>query len=295
MRLEARGLTVRLHHASGVVNAVDDVSWTLEAGRTLAVVGESGAGKTVMALAPLRLLPPGAGADVEGSLLLDGRPPALGRDVGIVFQDPPSALNPLRRIGSQVADGARRGSRRRRAAELLELVGLPAWCAGAYPHELSGGMLQRAMIAGALAGEPRVLIADEPTTALDATVQEQVLDVLEELQARLGLALLLITHDIGVVARLADDVAVMYAGRIVEQGPAGALLRSPSHPYTLGLLASLPADDVPPGTRFVGLPGAPPELTARPPGCAFAPRCEFALARCASERPVLKGGVACHL
>jgi peptide/nickel transport system ATP-binding protein len=288
MTLVADGLTVRLYPAEGVVHAVDDVSWELPAGRTLAIVGESGSGKTVMSLAPLGLLPPGVSVDVEGSLTLDGARPRLGRDVGVVFQDPPSAFNPLRRVGKQV--GAR-------AVELLGLVGLPdpERAARAYPHELSGGMLQRAMIAGALAGEPRVLIADEPTTALDPSMQDQVLDVLSELQLRLGLALLLITHDIGVVKRMADDVAVMYAGRIVESGPAPRLLHAPEHPYTQGLLAAVPAPDVEPGTRFVGLDGAPPELTRRIRGCAFAPRCPVAIEACATQRPELADGVSCHV
>ena len=227
-------------------------------------------------------------ADVEGSLTLDGATPALGRDVGVVFQDPPSAFNPLRRVGKQVGV---------RAVELLELVGLPdpQRAARAYPHELSGGMLQRAMIAGALAGDPRVLIADEPTTALDPAMQDQVLDVLSELQVRLGLALVLITHDIGVVKRMADDVAVMYAGRIVESGPAARVLHAPDHPYTQGLLAAVPAPDVAPGTRFVGLDGAPPELTERIRGCAFAPRCPVAIDACAAVRPELIDGVSCHV
>ncbi|MBE2316339.1 ABC transporter ATP-binding protein [Solirubrobacter sp. CPCC 204708] len=299
MTLVAEHLTVRLYPAKGVVHAVDDVSWRLHAGKTLAIVGESGSGKTVGTLAPLGLLPPGVSADVEGSLTLDGAPPVLGREVGVVFQDPPSALNPLRRVGSQVADatGLRRRAARERAIELLELVGLPdpVRAADAYPHELSGGMLQRAMIAGALAGEPRVLIADEPTTALDPSMQDQVLDVLAELQARLALALLLITHDIGVVKRMADDIAVMYAGRIVEYGPAARLVHAPEHPYTQGLLAAIPAADAAPGTRFVGLEGAPPELTQRIRGCAFAPRCPLAIGACRTDRPQLVDGVSCHV
>ncbi|MDA0184642.1 ABC transporter ATP-binding protein [Solirubrobacter phytolaccae] len=299
MTLVAENLTVRLYPAKGAVHAVNDVSWHLEPGRTLAIVGESGSGKTVMSLAPLGLLPPGVSADISGSLTLDGTKPTLGSDVGVVFQDPPSALNPLRRVGSQVTDAAKlpRKQRRARAIELLELVGLPdpVRAADAYPHELSGGMLQRAMIAGALAGDPRVLIADEPTTALDASMQEQVLDALADLQQRLGLALLLITHDIGVVARMADDVAVMYAGRIVEQGPASRVLQAPEHPYTQGLLAAVPAADVKSGTRFVGLEGAPPDLTERIRGCAFAPRCPLALDVCSTDRPELVDGVSCHV
>lgn len=299
MTLVADHLTVRLYPACGAVHAVDDVSWRLEPGRTLAIVGESGSGKTVMSLAPLGLLPPGVSADIGGSVTLDGATPLLGTDVGVVFQDPPSALNPLRRVGAQVVDAAwlPRRARRARAIELLELVGLPdpVRAADAYPHELSGGMLQRAMIAGALAGEPRVLIADEPTTALDASMQDQVLDVLADLQRRLGLALLLITHDIGVVARMADDVAVMYAGRIVEQGPASRILDAPEHPYTQGLLAAVPSADVARGTRFVGLDGAPPDLTTRIRGCAFAPRCPLAVDRCATDRPELVEGVSCHV
>lgn len=299
MTLVADGLTVRLYPQTGGVHAVNDVSWTLAPGRTLAIVGESGSGKTVMSLAPLGLLPPGVSADIDGTLTLDGAPPVLGSDVGVVFQDPPSALNPLRRVGAQVVDAARlpRRARRARAVELLRLVGLPdpERAADAYPHELSGGMLQRAMIAGALAGEPRVLIADEPTTALDASMQEQVLDVLADLQARLGLALLLITHDIGVVAKMADDVAVMYAGRIVEHGPARRVLDAPEHPYTQGLLAAVPSPDAEPGTRFVGLDGAPPDLTQRIGGCAFAPRCPLAMDACTTERPQLVAGVSCHV
>lgn len=289
--LEVTDLTVRLHTPSGTVHAVDGVSWALQSGRTLAVVGESGSGKTVMTTAPLGLLPAGVSVDIDGSFRLGddelvGMSPRRlehlrGRAIAVVPQDPLSAMNPMRRVGSQVADGARRSQgfrhnkANRRAVELLTLVGLPdpRERARQYPHELSGGQRQRAVIAMALAGAPRVLIADEPTTALDSTVQAQIIDLLRDLQQQLGMALVLITHDIGVVSRLADDVAVMYGGRVVENGPVDAVLNRPDHPYTRGLLASLPDPEASVGERFHGLRGAPPTLEMVTVGCPFADRC----------------------
>jgi len=318
--LEASDLVVRLYAPSGTVHAVNGVSWALEPGRTLAIVGESGSGKTVMTLAPLGLLPPGVSCDVTGSFRFDGRElldagetaraAVRGSGVGFVFQDPLSAFNPMRRIGAQIAeparvhDGLSRRAAAERAAELLALVGLPdaRRRVDMYPHELSGGMRQRAMIAMALAANPRVVVADEPTTALDATVQAQIIELLADLQQRLDMALLLITHDIGVVAGMADDVAVMYAGRIVEHGSVHDVLKRPDHPYTRGLLASVPRGETQSGTRFSGLPGTPPDLMQVARGCPFAPRCAYALAVCTAQRPDLEPPLsgetrrsACHV
>jgi len=289
---------------AGRIEAVSEVSFTLSRGRTLAIVGESGSGKTMTALAVGRLTP--AGARLSGHVLLDGADvlamsgpevrTVRGGRIGFVFQDPYASLDPLMRIGDQIAEAARahggwtRRQARAHAVELLTLVHIsePERRARQYPHELSGGMRQRVMIAIALAGDPELLVADEPTTALDVTVQGQILDLLAELQQRLGLGLLLISHDLGVVARAADDVLVMYAGRVVERGTALQVFDDPQHPYTWGLLSSIP--------RAVGgraglrsIPGAPPVAGAIPAGCAFHPRCVFAFDRCRTTVPPLVG------
>ena len=302
--LEVRGLSTWFDTPRGPAKAVDGVDLRVARGETLALVGESGSGKSVAAASVLRLVPP-PGRIVAGEVLLDGvdllrlAPRELqrvrGGRVGYVFQDL-SALNPVQTVGAQVAEAVRLHhstlSRRgawARAVELLAQVGLPTPSERAHspPHRLSGGQRQRVLIAMALAGEPELLIADEPTTALDVSTQAQILALLRQLQRERGLALLLITHDLAVVRELADRIAVMYAGRIVEHGAAGELTASPSHPYTSGLLASVDLHRCTPGSRLPEIGGAVPSLLDLPAGCAFAPRCGQAQARCRTERPAL--------
>jgi peptide/nickel transport system ATP-binding protein len=303
--LRVEDLHVGFDTPDGRVQAVDGVSWQVAPGRTLGIVGESGSGKTVAALTAMGLTR-GPRTHVSGRVLLDdedllGASPerlrALrGDSIAVVFQDPLSALHPLLRVGAQIEeavrahrDGISRAVARERAIELLEQVALPnaRQRVDAYPHELSGGMRQRAMIAMALANEPRVLIADEPTTALDVTVQKQILTLLRRLRDELGMAMVLITHDLGVVAETADEVAVMYAGRIVEQAPAPELFAAPRHPYTWGLLRSMPRLDAPAGAELVPIPGRPPSLIHPPSGCRFHPRCPYVRERHRSVDPLL--------
>jgi oligopeptide/dipeptide ABC transporter ATP-binding protein len=298
--LRVEGLTTGFDLPSGRAPAVNDVSFHVDAGETLCLVGESGSGKSVTALSILRLVrPPGriAGGRVqfEGRDLMALREREMqavrGARIGLVFQEPSTALNPVLTIGSQIEetlavhDVARGRAARTRAVELLDAVSVPdpARHAGEYPHQLSGGLRQRAMIAMAVACGPSLLIADEPTTALDVTIQAEILDLLRDMQRRLGLALLLITHDLGVVAAMASRVAVMYAGRIVESAPVRELFRDPRHPYTRGLLASIPGGA--PGARLQAIPGTVPPLGAVPPGCAFAPRCPDRFEPCEREVP----------
>ena len=314
-RLEVRGLTVELPTRAGWIKPVNDVSFALGEGETLGIVGESGSGKTMLALALMRLEPPGARRRGEAWLQRgsrNGDGPAAsaqrtdlataadaemravrGREIAMIFQEPMTALNPVMRVGAQIEEAIRvheprlaRGEVRRRAQEAIQRAAIPEpeRRARQYPHQLSGGLRQRAMIAMALAAGPRVLIADEPTTALDVTVQKQILDLLETLRRDLRLSLLFITHDLGVVAQIADRVAVMYAGRIVEEGPAGEVLRHPRHPYTEGLLRAAPRLE---REKLVSIPGAVPSLDALPPGCAFAPRCERRLPECDARVPEL--------
>jgi peptide/nickel transport system ATP-binding protein len=291
--LRVEDLRVAFDTRDGLVQAVDGVSWEVAPGRTLGIVGESGSGKTVAATTAMGLTR-GRRVHVSGRVLLDGeellsaapeRLRALRGDVlAMIFQDPLSALHPLLRVGHQIAEAVRahrpdvsRASARARAVELLQQVAIPnaARRVDAYPHELSGGMRQRVMIAIALANEPRVLIADEPTTALDVTVQKQILALLRRLRDELGMAMVFITHDLGVIAETADEVAVMYAGRIVEQAPASELFAAPRHPYTWGLLRSMPRLDAPAGAELVPIPGRPPSLVHPPSGCRFHPRCPY--------------------
>ncbi|MEW6582045.1 MAG: ABC transporter ATP-binding protein [Actinomycetota bacterium] len=304
--LQVRDLRVRFATDDGVVEAVDGVDVAVERGETLAIVGESGSGKTVTALAVMRLVPQPPGRIAGGRVLLDGTdllalPEARmravrGNDVAMIFQDPMTALNPVFTIGYQLREplrlhqGLGREPANRRAAELLRRVGIAdgARRLGDYPHQFSGGQRQRIMIAMALACSPSLLIADEPTTALDVTVQAQILDLMRELQRDVGAGILLITHDLGVVARVADRVAVMYAGRIVEEGPAEAIFHAPAHPYTVGLLDSIPRLDAERGERLVPIPGSPPSLIAKPPGCAFHPRCRLRREGCDSVVPPLR-------
>lgn len=284
----------------GEAAAVNDVSFTLHRGETLGLVGESGSGKSVTALSIIRLVQP-PGRIAAGRIVFDGQDlmtlqePALrairGRRIGFVFQEPMVALNPVYTIGQQIAETlsvhglARGAAARARAVEWLDAVRIPDphRRAGAYPHQLSGGLRQRGMIALALCAEPSLVIADEPTTALDVTVQAEILDLLRDLRGRLGLSLLLITHDLGVVAEMADKVAVMYGGRIVERGPVTEVFTQPAHPYTRGLLACLPGLSA--TARLTAIPGTVPSLGMFPPGCGFATRCADRVAVCDTAPP----------
>jgi len=304
--LSVRDLVVEFRTTDGVVSAVNGVGFDLVPGETLAILGESGSGKSVTAQAVMGLIQP-PGRVVGGSVRFEGRDLVTasaeerrrlrGAGLAMVFQDPLSALNPVWSVGFQIGElfrvhrGLSRRDARRRATELLERVRIPAAAqrVGEYPHQFSGGMRQRVMIAMALALDPKVLIADEPTTALDVTVQAQILELLDDLRAETGMGLLLITHDLGVVAETADRVAVMYAGRVVETGPTDAVLASPSHPYTEGLLGSVPRGQSGREERLRPIAGAPPSLARIPPGCPFHPRCPYVVDRCRTERPPLEG------
>jgi peptide/nickel transport system ATP-binding protein len=291
--LRVEGLRVEFDTEEGVLHAVDGVSFAVARGRTLGIVGESGSGKTVAALTVLGLTRR-MGARVSGRIVFEGRDllstpeeelrRIRGDEIAMVFQDPLSALHPLYKIGTQIVEAVRahrdvsKSRARERAIELLGHVGIPdpARRVDEYPHELSGGMRQRALIAMALVNDPKLLIADEPTTALDVTVQAQILSLLERLQEELAMAVVLITHDLGVIAETAQDVAVMYAGRIVEAAPAELLFSGPEHPYTWGLLRSRPRLAAPREQDLVPIPGTPPSLVRRPSGCHFHPRCPYA-------------------
>ncbi len=311
--LEVRDLSVEFGTDDGTVRAVDGVGLAVEAGRTLAVVGESGSGKSVTALSILRLIPSPPGRIAGGRIVFRGRDllglsgaqmrAVRGNDIAMVFQDPMTALNPVLTIGVQIMEplrlhqGLGRAAARGRAGELLREVGVgdAERRLDDYPHRLSGGQRQRVMIAMALACRPALLIADEPTTALDVTVQAQILDLMQEQQRALGSGILLISHDLGVVARMADRVAVMYAGRIVEEGPAEAVFATPKHPYTWGLLDSIPRLDGGRGRRLVPIPGHPPSLIQPPSGCPFHPRCRARRPQCAEAVPPLRAVGPGHL
>ncbi|MET9295413.1 ABC transporter ATP-binding protein [Streptomyces sp. NPDC003077] len=302
--LDVRDLSVEFRTRDGVAHAVNGVGYRVAAGETLAVLGESGSGKSVAAQAVMGILdcPParvtGGRVIFKGRDLLtatrEERRRVRGAHLAMIFQDALSALNPVVSVGAQLAEmyqvhaGLSRKRARGRAAELMERVRIPAAGErlGDYPHQFSGGMRQRVMIAMALALEPELIIADEPTTALDVTVQAQVMDLLAELQSAYGMGLILITHDLGVVADVADRIAVMYAGRIVEHAPVRELYKNPAHPYTRGLLDSVPRLDRK-GRGLSAIKGTPPDLTAIPPGCAFHPRCPLARAVCRTDRPPL--------
>ncbi|MCR6663601.1 MAG: ABC transporter ATP-binding protein [Luteimonas sp.] len=304
--LSVRGLQTWLRTPAGVVRAVDGVDFDLHAGRTLGIVGESGSGKSVLARSLMGLNPSSIEIRAGGEARYDGRDlrtldeagmrQLRGRNFAMVFQDPMTSLNPVMTIGEQIAQplrlrmGLPRRAAAERAVELLDSVGIPSARERArqYPHELSGGQRQRVMIALALSCDPRVLIADEPTTALDVTVQRQILDLLQRAQQEREMALVLITHDLGVVADMADEIAVMYAGRFVERGPARDLLSRPRMRYTQALLRCAPTLDTPPRTRLPAIPGRPPPLTAAPDGCAFAARCAHADDEC-RQAPALTG------
>jgi len=301
----------------GVVRAVDGVSYAVEAGETLAVVGESGCGKSVTALSILRLVPSPPGRIVGGAIRFEGvdllqigegeMRRIRGNEISMIFQEPMTSLNPVLTVSRQITEtlilhqGLTARAAAARAIEMLRLVRIPEpeRRARQYPHELSGGMRQRVMIAMALACYPKLLIADEPTTALDVTIQAQILDLMRELKSEIGAAIILITHDLGVVAEMAQRVVVMYAGRKVEEAPVGDLFRRPQHPYTLGLLASVPRLGATLGRaeppRLAEIPGTVPSLRDPIVGCAFAPRCAYATERCSREAPPLEAKTAAHL
>jgi len=300
--LQVRSLRTSFATSAGIVGAVDGVSFDVRRGEAFGLVGESGCGKSATCRSIIRLLPDHA--RTEGEVLYGGRnllaadPAAMrrvrGGEISMIFQDPMSALNPVLRVGDQVAEAvqAHRGGSGRaamaRALELFRLVGIPApeRRLREYPHQFSGGMRQRVLIAIALAGEPEVLLADEPTTALDVTIQDQILKLIVRLQRELGMSVILVSHDLGVIAQVCQRVAVMYAGQIIEQGDVGTVLRAPRHPYTMGLLASLPGLGA--RERYLHpIGGAPPSLLDPPPGCRFHPRCAFAVERCREWSPEL--------
>ena len=311
--LAVENLHVEFATAAGIVRAVEGLAFELRRGEVLAIVGESGSGKSVTALSVMRLLPPRTGRVRKGAIRFEGRDllgldgeamrEIRGRDIAMIFQEPMTSLNPVLTIGLQICEplqihlGMDEERARARAAELLGLVGIsdPARRLDQYPHEFSGGMRQRVMIAIALACNPKLIIADEPTTALDVTIQAQVLELMKDLSRKLDIALIVITHNLGIVARYADRVIVMYAGRLVEQGAADAVFHRPRHPYTMGLLRSVPRLDRPRGARLETIEGLPPNLAAAPPGCRFAPRCPYKIDACAADPPLAAtdtGGVS---
>ena len=290
--LDVQDLHVTFETEDGLVRAVDGVSFSVEAGKTLGIVGESGSGKSVTSLTVMGLTR-GPSTKISGTAMFEGQDliaasdvqlrQVRGNEVAMIFQDPLSSLHPFYKVGTQLVEAIQthqhvsRGAAWDRAGQLLELVGIPEARKRLdhYPHEFSGGMRQRAMIAMALSNDPKVLIADEPTTALDVTVQAQILELIARLQAELGMGVVIITHDLGVVAEVADEIAVMYAGRIVEQGKTDTLFDSPAHPYTWGLLESIPKLTGPREEELIPIPGRPPSLIHRPSGCAFHPRCPY--------------------
>jgi peptide/nickel transport system ATP-binding protein len=305
--LEIRGLKTHFATDEGVVRAVDGVDLTIDRGQTLGVVGESGCGKTVTAMSVLKLVAMPPGRFVAGEILWRGRdlvPLAReemrhvrSKEIGIVFQEPMTSLNPVYTVGAQIAEvvrlhlGLGRRAARDKTVEMLRLVRIPnaERRARDYPHQFSGGMRQRVMIAMALSCEPKLLIADEPTTALDVTIQAQILDLLAEMKERFGMAVMLITHAMGVVAETAQRVVVMYAGKVVEEAPVGELFGRPRHPYTQGLIRSIPRlDRAGEKTRLEAIGGVVPSLVQPPPGCRFAPRCRFAMAACTRAMPELR-------
>ena len=304
--LEVRDLHTQFRTGAGVVPAVDGISYTVERGETVAIVGESGSGKTAGALSILRLIPDPPGRITQGQILFDRRDllrlsdeemrEVRGADIGMICQEPMTSLNPVLTIGRQITEtieqhrGADRAAAQKRAVELLNMVGIadPVRRLKQYPHQLSGGMRQRVMIAIALACDPKMIIADEPTTALDVTIQAQILELMKQLTHRLDVALIIITHNLGVVARYANRVNVMYAGRIIESGPAAQIYHQPRQPYTMALLRSVPRLDRPRQARLDPVEGQPPDLTRLDAGCSFRPRCRFAVEVCAASRPPLQ-------
>jgi oligopeptide transport system ATP-binding protein len=304
--LELINLVVHFHTQDGIVYAVNGVSYAAEAGKTLGIVGESGCGKSVSVLSAMRLIPEPPGKIVAGEIFYQGQDllkldkvgmqDIRGKEMAMIFQDPMTSLNPVLTIGRQISEssivhfGIGQKEARQRSVELLELVGIPQAVDrfDDYPHQFSGGMRQRAMIAMALSCNPSVLIADEPTTALDVTIQAQIVDLIKDLSERFDMAIIWITHDLGVIAEIADRVVVMYAGYVVEEADVFDLFENPSHPYTLALLKSLPRVDTYSSEKLATIPGSPPDCLSLPPGCPFAPRCVFNVERCHHENPTLQ-------
>ncbi len=304
--LEVKGLQTQFGTSAGTVKAVDNVTYDVEAGETVAIVGESGSGKSVGALSILRLIPNPPGRIVGGEILFEGQDllklsdeeirHVRGRKISMVFQEPMTSLNPVLSIGLQLTEtmmlhlGISKEEADARAVELLGKVGIsePARRLRQYPHHLSGDMRQRVMIALALSCDPKLIIADEPTTALDVTIQAQILELMKNLTRELGVALIVITHNLGVVARYADRVNVMYAGKIVEEGTAQQIYHEPRHPYTIGLLNSVPRMDLPRGQKLIPIEGSPPDLTRLDDGCSYRPRCRWRIEKCDTEFPPLE-------
>jgi oligopeptide/dipeptide ABC transporter ATP-binding protein len=304
--LEIKDLQTQFFTSAGTVKAVDGVSYTVEEGETVAVVGESGSGKSVTAMSIMRLIPWPPGKIVEGSIMFDGKDlltlseeemrQIRGRDIGMIFQEPMTSLNPVLTIGMQLTEpmiahlNLSEEEAQAKAVKLLGLVGIsePERRLVQYPHHLSGGMRQRVMIAMSLACDPKLIIADEPTTALDVTIQAQILELMKNLTRDLGVAMIIITHNLGVVARYADRVNVMYAGRIIESGVASDIYHRPRHPYTLALLKSVPRMDRQRTEKLDPVEGQPPDLTKLDAGCSFRPRCRFATEQCAKSFPALE-------
>ena len=306
MLLEVRDLKTYFNTKAGLIKAVDGVSWEVSEGEALGIVGESGCGKSVSALSIMRLIPQPSGRIAGGEILFEGRD-LLGLDdqemrnlrgnqIAMIFQDAMASLNPVLTIKRQMTEGLRRHlnmnskEARNRAIEMIEMVGIPSAAKRIddYPHHFSGGMRQRVMIAMALACNPKIIIADEPTTALDVTVQAQIIDLINELRRELGTAIIWITHDLGVVAGLCDRAVVMYAGHVAESASVIDLYANPSHPYTLGLLKSIPRLDDPPKAKLTPIDGVPPDLLEPPDACDFLSRCVFATGRCQQKRPTLR-------
>jgi oligopeptide transport system ATP-binding protein len=303
--MEVKDLTVRFNTQEGTVYAVNGISYTLNEGETLGVVGESGSGKSVQSLAIMGLIPsPPGQVEKSASVIFRGRDllklsreemrMVRGAEIAMIFQDPMTSLNPVLTIGRQITEalrlhlGMNNEQSRERAAELLAMVGIPMAASrlDSYPHQFSGGMRQRAMIAMALSCNPQLLIADEPTTALDVTIQAQILDLVKRLRDKIGMAIIWISHDLGVVAGLADTVQVMYAGFIVERGPVNEIFKDTRHPYTLGLKGAVPRIDQR-GSHLTSIEGTPPDMRTKPVGCPFAPRCPFVIEKCLQENPPL--------
>ena len=311
--LDVRDLRTHFHTSAGVIRAVDGVSWNVHKGETVALVGESGCGKSVSALSVMRLVSRPAGRIEAGEIVFKGRDllslpeedmrRVRGREIGMIFQEPMTSLNPVLTIGRQLTETLEvhlqmsRTEAQARAVELLSLVGIPdgARRLRQFPHQFSGGMRQRIMIAMALSCNPALILADEPTTALDVTIQAQILELMKSLSRRLGVAILMITHNLGVVARYADRVNVMYAGKIVERATAREIYANPRHPYTIGLLRSVPRLDEPRRAKLQPIPGQPPDLSRLPVGCSFAPRCAYVVDRCREQEPPLGEVAADHV